>query len=362
MNKKAFIRLMKMVYIIGCVFGFGLTANAEESSAPLEGFSYEVILPENQHNKEVGFYDLRMTPGQKQTVQMKLSNSSDKEIVIDVRLNGAKTNGNGVIEYGPNELENDASLKYDFVDVVKAPEKVTLAPKSEQMLNLEIQMPATAFEGYISGGIELQEDTSGQKQEADNGMIINEFAYLTGMLLSESDSDQIKPDMKLNKIYPELKNFQSAIFVNFSNIQPVYAEGMTVDAQIMKKGSEQVLYDSKKSKMRMAPNTMINFPITLGERMVAGDYRAKILVTTEDGGRWEWDEEFTITNEEAEKFNEQDLTLVKSSGINWMLIAAIVGGFLLLILIIFLIVRVMNKNKKKKKVTKKHPKKKKTSK
>lgn len=352
MNRKTFIKWINIVYIIGLLFGFNLVVSGEEKKSPLEGFSYEVILPENQHNKEVGYYDLRMAPGQQQIVQMKLTNTSDREIVVDVRLNGAKTNGNGVIEYGPNELENDASLKYDFVDVVTAPERVTLAPKSEQLLDIQIQMPEVFFEGYISGGIELQEVINQAEQKKESGMIINEFAYLTGMLLSEDDVDGIKPEMQLNKIYPELKNFQTAIFVNFSNVQPVYAEGMTVDVQIMKKDSEQVLYDSKKSKMRMAPNTMIDFPVTLGERMVAGDYRAKIIVTTVDNGRWEWEQEFTITNEEAEKFNEQDLTLVKSSGINWLLIGAIVGGSLLFILIVFLLVRLINKGKRK--ATQKH--------
>ena len=351
MKKTLALYLLSFLYILGVITGGTSVALAEDSAQELTGFSYKVILPENQHNPEVGYYDLRMTPGQQQTIQLQLNNTSDKEITISVYLNGAKTNSNGVIEYGPNGIENDASLKYAFEEIVTGPEEVVLAPGSEQLLSLDIAMPEASFEGYISGAVSLEEkDAEGQSTETESGMIRNKFMYQTGILLSEADSDAIQPDMKLNKVYPELNNFRNAIYVNFSNTQPVYAEGMTLDVQIMGKDSDEVLYDTKKSNMRMAPNSLINFPVSMnGESMQPGDYRANIVVTTEDGGRWQWEQEFSITDEEAEKFNEQDLSLVQETGINWMLIAMVVGGILVLALLIFFIVRGVQKKKKGKK-------------
>ncbi|MHC5218126.1 DUF916 and DUF3324 domain-containing protein [Enterococcus sp. LJL128] len=363
MIKKAAIKLVSLVYIISMLAGFSTMASAAETQQELKGFSYKVVLPENQHNPDVGYYDLRMTPSQQQTIQMQLNNSSDKEITIMVSLNGAKTNSNGVIEYGENEIENDASLKYDFADIVKAPEEVVVPANSSEMLNMEITMPEASFEGYISGAVTIQEkDAEGQETNTDQGMIVNKLAYQTGILLSEADSNELSPDMKLNRVYPELNNFRNAIFVNFSNVQPVYTDDMTVDVQIMGKDSDEVLYDTKKANMRMAPNSMIDFPVSMnGERMTPGDYRAKILVTTKAGGKWQWEENFKITDEEADKFNEQDLTLVQDAGINWQLIIMIVGGLLLLILIIFLVIRLLkkkNKQNKRKKASSKRKKKK----
>ncbi|MFD2308696.1 DUF916 and DUF3324 domain-containing protein [Enterococcus termitis] len=355
MNKKIKKRNFYIIYIVLAfiiTLSTSLVSLAEENKGAAGGFSYEVIQPENQQNKDVGYYDLRVTPGQEQIVQMKLMNSSEKEIKISVNLNGAKTNGNGVIEYSPNELKRDESLINDFVDIATAPKEVTLAPKSEQLLDIVLKIPKTPFKGVISGGIELQEVTSeGQKTASEKGMIVNKFAYLTGMLLSEEDFKGINPDMVLNKVYPELQNFQNAVFVNFSNISPVYTEDMTVNVQINKKGSKEVLYETKKSKMRMAPNSMIDFPVSLnGEKMVSGSYVANIVVTTKAGGKWAWTQEFKITDADAEKYNKKDLSLVQSTGINWLIIGAIVGVVLFVVgfIVVFLNLRKKKKEAKRK--------------
>ncbi|WP_086351143.1 DUF916 and DUF3324 domain-containing protein [Candidatus Enterococcus clewellii] len=357
MNKKWPV-LLCLVYIFSFI-GFGMTAYGEETDADITnagGFSFEVIQPENQRDSSKGYFDLRMTPGQQQTVQVKLVNPTDIEITVSVKLNGAKTNKNGVIEYGPNTFENDASLTYDFVDVVKGPEEIKIPANGETTLDLAISMPAEQYDGVITGGIELQ-NLSADSTENQTGSVINKYAYLIGMVLSETDTE-VMPDLALNKVYPELSNYRNSIFVNFSNTQAVIVDDMTVDAQITKKGSDDVLYDTKVASMRMAPNSMIDFPISMqGDRMVAGDYTAKIVVTTKTD-RWEWTEDFKITDDDADKFNSEDLGLLQEQGVDWTLIAMIVGGVFLVVVIIFVLIRRFGSKKSKKKRGKKRPKKK----
>ncbi|MBM7689834.1 hypothetical protein BCR24_13160 [Enterococcus ureilyticus] len=323
---------------------FANESNKQDASS---GFSYKVIYPENQH-KEVSYFDLRMTPGQKQTVVIQLSNSSDKEITVDVGLNSTKTNSNGVLENGPSNLEKDSSLKYDFADIVKGKESVVIPPKQTIDYPIDITMPEVTYDGVISGGIYMIErDQESEKQE---GMIKNKYAYLVGMLLTETDNE-VKPDLKLNKVYADLKNYRNAIMIDFSNIQSAYLDDMTVDVQVMGAKSDEVLYDTKQTKMRMAPNSKIKFPVSMnGEKMVPGDYRAHILVTAKTGEKWEWEQKFTITNEEADKFNQEDVSLLQENRINWQLIILIIFGVLMLIVIIYFIVRTLNKKKNKKKI------------
>ncbi|OJG99291.1 hypothetical protein RV18_GL001359 [Enterococcus termitis] len=292
-----------------------------------------------------------MKEGQKQTVTIDLTNESDKEIPVTVSLNGAKTNGNGVIEYGPTAIDNDKSLKYDFADIVKAPEEITIPAKSTVPLNLDITMPATSYDGVISGGIQLKQKVD-EKAKAKQSGVINEYAFLIGMILSETDT-VVEPNLELNKVSAGLNNFRNSVFVNFSNVEPAYLEGLTMDVQISQKGSDAVLYDTKKADMRVAPNSLVDFPVSMnGEKMVPGDYKAHIVASTESK-KWEWDEEFTITDEEADKYNKQDVDLTQEQGINWLIVGMIVGGVVLLVLIIFIIVRLMNKGKKKKSKKKK---------
>ncbi|WP_330932666.1 DUF916 and DUF3324 domain-containing protein [Enterococcus sp. BWR-S5] len=356
--------VLGLLYIImTALLVFPGAAAAEETETPevteVGGFTYEVILPENQLDKEVGYFDLQLAAGRKQTIQIKLTNPTNIETTLSVELSGAKTNSNGVIEYTSNEIENDASLKYDFMDVVKGPEEVVLAPGEERMLDLEVTMPEASFDGIITGGIQLRNITNEEELDKQKeGTVINKFAYLIGVVLQQTDTE-VTHDLALNKVYAGLNNYRNTIFVNFSNIQPAFVAEMTVDAQITKKGSKDVLYDTKKASMKMAPNSLIDFPVSMqGDRMVAGDYTAYITVTTEVD-TWTWEQDFTITNEEAEKYNEEDVGMIQETGIDWKLIAAIVAGVFVLVLIIYLVIRQVKKKKSTKKRKKTKTKKKK---
>ncbi|WP_086445266.1 DUF916 and DUF3324 domain-containing protein [Candidatus Enterococcus lemimoniae] len=348
MKKRIINWVMSILYIAIAFFILpnSVLADKESEQTASGGFTYKVIYPDNQH-KEVSYFDLRMKPAQKQTAIIQMSNSSEKEITVDISLNGTKTNSNGVLENGPSSLEKDSSLKYDFAEIVKGQESVVIPPQQTIDYQLEITMPETTFDGVISGGIYMiQRDQASEKQA---GMIKNKYAYLVGMLLTETDK-KIKPNLELNKVYADLKNYRNTIVIDFSNTQPAYLDNMAVDVQIMGQKSDEVLYETKQTKMRMAPNSKINFPVSMnGEKMVPGDYRAHILVSAKTGEKWEWEQNFIITDEEADKFNQEDVSLLQENRINWQLIVMIIVGVLVVILIIFVIVRIINKKKNKKK-------------
>lgn len=340
MTKKHSLWGLVLVSMIGVSFG---VSQAEEVSQG--GFSFEVMRPENQRDSQVGYFDLTVVPGQQQTVVINLFNSSAAEIKVNVAVNSAKTNSNGVVEYGPNEIKKDESLKYDLAELVKVASDVTIPAKGQVPLELAIAVPRASFDGFISGGIQIQEVMSEEQLTGNQGMVVNKFAYLTGILLSESEAE-IPADLAFREVYPDLKNSRNSIMVNFANVQPVYLEDMTVDVQVMKQGNEQVLFDTKKSAMRMAPNSLINFPVSMnGERMVPGEYQTKVVVTTKAGQKWEWLESFSITDEEADMFNQQDVGLIQEQGINWRVIIIIVSGGIGLILLSVILIVVVKRRK-----------------
>ncbi|MBL1229470.1 DUF916 and DUF3324 domain-containing protein [Enterococcus sp. BWB1-3] len=350
-KEKNFLFPLFLLYIVS-LFSFGVSTYAEESVStenegtdPMGGFNYQVIKPENQLSKDVGYFDLLMTASQEQLVEIQLINDSANEMIVDVSLNGAKTNGNGVIEHGPTAMEDDKSLKYKFNDIVSAESEITIPANSVVPLKLNIKMPEVSFDGKIVGGIQLKQRV---EHPEDQTGIINEYAYMIGMILQENEA-VLEPDLILNKVYAGLANYRNAVFVNFSNIVAEYLEDMTVEVQVMPGDSEEVLYDVKKAGMRMAPNSYIDFPVTMnGDRMEPGKYKAHILVVSGEK-RWEWTENFAIADEEADKFNGQDVSLVQERGIDWKLIAGIVGTALALLIVIFLIVHTVSNKKKKKK-------------
>ncbi|MDA9471590.1 DUF916 and DUF3324 domain-containing protein [Enterococcus sp. 5H] len=340
-----------LIVTIG-IFLSPLTSHAEgeENSdvAGATGFTYSITFPDNQIQKDLGYFKLQMNPGQNQQISIALSNPGTEKVTIDVKLNGAKTNQNGVIEYGESTIENDPSLQFDFTDVVTGPESVELAPGETKNLDLTIQMPETGFDGVLAGGIQLMRaDQNGTTSNEGGSKIINQYAYVVGVVLQESENP-LTPDLELNSVKAGQSNYRNAIFVNFSNVIAAYLDDMTVEVQITAKGKDTVLYDRKQTAMRMAPNSFIDFPVSMnGERMVAGDYVANILVTSGDK-KWAWTEDFKISDEDANKFNERDVGLVQEKGLDWKLILLIVAGVLAIIIIIFIIIMILRKNKQKK--------------
>ena len=321
---------------------------ADKNPAGATGFTYNITFPDNQVDKELGYYQLKMTPGQQQKLAIALSNPSNEKVTIDVKINGAKTNQNGVIEYGESTIKNDPSLKFDFTDLVKAPESVELAPGETKNLELMVAMPETGYDGVIAGGIQLMR--AGQTDATTDGggsKIINQYAYVIGMVLQETETE-IVPDLSLNNVKAGQSNYRNAIFINFSNVTAAYLNDMTVEVQITEKGKETVLYERKQTAMRMAPNSFIDFPVSMnGERMVPGDYEADILVTSGEK-KWAWKEDFKIKDEDANKFNERDVGLVQEKGLDWKLILLIVAAFLFFIILVFLFLRFLRKKKQTK--------------
>ncbi|WP_086315358.1 hypothetical protein A5821_002839 [Enterococcus sp. 7F3_DIV0205] len=312
------------------------------------GFYYELNYPENQ-KEENGYFDLKMTPGQKQEVSLLMKNLGEKELTIGISLNGTRTNSSGVIEYGPSQIEKDASLKFDFVDLVNAPETVTLAPKEEKTVPITITMPETSYDGIIVGGIQLK-TIEGENQEEkpakEGANIANKYAYVIAMVLQETDKE-VKPELALNKVEVGQFNYRNTIFVDVSNTQAAFLRKLSMEVQITPKGKAEVLYETKKSSINIAPNTFLHFPVTMnGEKMVPGTYTANILAKAGDQ-KWTWQEDFTITDEQADKFNQDDVDLVREKGVNWPLIIGVAVGIFVLVIGLIGGIRFMNTKKKK---------------
>ncbi len=350
-NKQNKFKVISLFFLLlmGITFFKGITVKAVDESKEPPKFNYQVKFPENQRSEDLGYYDLMMKPGQKQTVQIEFSNLGDTPTTIGIGLNSAKTNSNGVIEYGDSNIKKDNSLKYDFSDLVSAPSEVKLEPGETKMLDIKIEMPESKFDGVIAGGIQIIQDGQNQKSENEGSTVINEYAYLIAMVLQVTDKE-ILPKLELNSVIAGQSNYRNTVYVNYSNKEAAFVRNMTTEVNITKKGSKEVLYETKQTSMKMAPNTFISFPVDMnGDRMVAGDYTATILVTADDGINEKWTMDFSISKEEANKFNERDVGLTQDTGINWQLIALlVVVFFLLLLLIIFIIRHIRKKNKSKK--------------
>lgn len=332
MKKKTTIltKMIAFLLVIGTIISIqSPVVMADETPSSATGFTYGLTFPDSQVQDDLGYYHLTLSSGQTEELVITLNNPSTESIEVEVGLNGAKTNQNGVIEYGDTDIDNDPSLKVPFEDVVNSPDSITLAAGETKQLTIEVTMPEEPVEGLIAGGIQLMRKDQGSEAETEGSMVINQYAYVIAVLLQEQPVT-ILPDLALNKVFADQSNYRNTVFIDFSNVEANYLNDMTVETKIRAKGQEAILFERVKSDMRMAPNSFIQFPVSMnGEPMVPGLYSAHTIVTSGEQ-RWEWDEDFEITAENAKLFNERDVELVQEDGRNWWLLV------LILLVILFL--------------------------
>lgn len=291
-------------------------------------FSVRAIIPPNQIDHLKSYFDLKMNPGQKQDLKIEVFNNSKKEETIEANITFATTNDNGLIDYSKtNSKEADHSLKYPLTELIHETRKEVVIPAGKsKVVSFSITMPNSEYDGVILGAVHVKKKMDGSEKDSTSKsiQIKNEYAYVVGIKLTEN-MKVVNPDLHLNAIKPKLVNYHTAIAATIQNSESSIVKDMSIDAQIFKKGSNDILYSSKKSDMSMAPNSNFDYAIDLNNNPIEpGTYRLKMkaIIGTQV---WEWDELFTI-GKEAKELNNKAVELKQNY--NWMYF---VSGLLLLI-------------------------------
>lgn len=332
-------------------------ADGESGSSQSEPTSISISanLPDNQINKDQSYFDLLMKPGQEQELEVVLRNSTDKDLTMIASANSAVTNDNGVVDYSFSKPKTDSTLKVPLSQIAVIEKETVVPAKSDKIVKVHVKMPNEPIEGVVAGGIYLQQkDDPNQKNSGDGGVQIkNKYVYVMGIQLREKeDISELVADMKLDKIKikPKQVNYRNVLGINLQNTEPVYIRNLTVDAKIYKKGSQEVLHESKQESLKMAPNSNFNYGVSWeNQEFKAGKYRAKVTAHSEDYNKdWSWDEEFTITKKEAEVLNKEAVELEVTPTPWWVYVLIGLGIAFLLLLILYLIKRYIDKKKEAK--------------
>jgi len=334
------------IFLLGLFMLTGIESYASELK-----FSVEPELPENQVTDKHTYFDLLTKPKQKQTLTLHLRNDTDKDVVVEPKINAATTNINGVVEYGESNTKLDKTAPYDLTEVVvPGEEEVKIPAKGSHDLKLKVQMPEKSFKGVLAGGITLQEKDQGkekndEKDKQDKGLAIeNKYAYEVAILLQESE-DKVVQDLSLEDVAPGQVNARNVINAKLKNPKATYINQLAVKAKITKKGSKDPLYTSEKKDMQMAPNTSFKYPISLeGEKLKPGNYKLTMKATSSEE-EWSFTKDFEIKAEDAKKYNEKDVTIEDDNYFWWY-----VGLASVLILVAILVAVYIYRKKKAMKI------------
>lgn len=319
------------LFLLALVSGIVLFMGNNTVQARSMDYSVKTIIPDNQIDKKKTYFDLKMSPGQQQIISLELENSGDQNITIQIGINTATTNRNGVINYGESTESKDSSLVYNISELIKGEKEVVLSPKEKKLVNYTVTMPEKSFDGILLGGFYIHKKPTKEDQESEkNVQIKNDYSYIVGVKLTETDV-KIEPELKLNDITPGLQNYRTVVNATIQNISPTIISEMVVEASIRKKGSDKILHKSEKSNQSMAPNSSYQFPISWNnQELKPGMYN--LVLKAIDGGNneWKFSKDFEI-KADVKELNKEAIELEKSNDFEYY----IIGIFLVLIIIIF---------------------------
>lgn len=307
-------------------------------------YSIEANIPDNQIDKNLTYFDLKMEPGKKQVISLKLKNHSEKVATFSIEPHTATTNRNGVIDYSKKIEEKDSSMKYSFEELITGETKHTLQPNEEKNIEFTIQMPKESYDGIILGGFYIHKEIDKDDKEKEKSVQIkNDYSYVIGVKLTET-SKMVEPMLKLNEVKPNLENYRTVVTANLQNTESVIVSGLNIDAKVYKKGSNNVLHEAQKEDMSMAPNSNFDFAINWGnEELKPGKYRLELTGKDKMDRDWKFEKEFEIEGEESKSLNKKAVEL-KDDNTNLYII---IGACVLLISILLVILVVMMKKRKR---------------
>lgn len=343
MNKKMPKSVCAIIFLFFCLGG-GIVSQASEID-----FNVKAILPENQRSKEISYFDLRVTPGDTQTLSVELTNDTEKEVTVYASANSAITNDNGIVDYSYTDAKKDTSVVFTFSEIAKMPKEIILPKKSTKVVECVIKLPKESFDGYVLGGLYFEQKED-KKEKSQGALAVgNRFSYVVGVLLSETDQE-VKPELALNKVEATQINGNNAVIMNVQNKENAMIKKLQLDAKLYYEKETKPRYENHQEALTMAPNTNFNYKIDLKDQpFVAGRYTVKIKAN--DGYQdWNWEKSFVIKEKEAKKYNVTAINLPPDSKqtIPWTLVISIGTGILVVVLgIIYYFNQKMKKEQKR---------------
>ncbi|OTP24878.1 DUF916 and DUF3324 domain-containing protein [Enterococcus mundtii] len=286
-------------------------------------FSIQPLTSEEEPNQQ-GYYDFQGYPGQSEHVKIRVSNLSDKDIIVRSTVNSASTGQAGIPNYGSTDKIDD-TLLYPMNMLTKlSEESINLTANESKIIEVTINYPKEDWEGQILGGLRFTKETDEKKE----GTITQEIAYTIGIILEMKDGHLPQNELVLNDIGIGQRNYRNFIEANIQNTKAVIVENLEIESRVInKKGKEVYQYDVK--KMRMAPNSNFDFGIPTSDVPLQPGRYTLIIHAIADEKEYDFKKEFTISADEASEFNKSAVNLEVANN-HWPYI--IIGSLTLVIL------------------------------
>lgn len=333
-----------------------LSALSVSALADGPGFAVTPILPENQNPGASGYFNLRVSPGHKQDLLLNVTNAGTEDMQVEVGVANASTSPDGSLEYAIAGIR-DESLSYAFEDMAAVEETLlTVAPGETKEIKIALQIPQSAFDGVVAGGIWVKKLPKTEESGQGGPSFVNVYQFAFAVVLHCTDTP-VEPAFALVNLDAQLDAAgRATVVASIRNQAPIRAKEIKVNADLYLEGMSDPLFHIEKPAAAMAPHSLwdLQFTDSAGYGIQAGNYTADITMEYE-GKAWNFTQALTVEpnqalalNQEAENVTQQAAPFAAATqgGVPvWVLTLCAVGLLLVLVLTALLVVVVRSKKK-----------------
>ena len=340
------------------LFGLGLVTTAHADS----NFSVQAVVPASQIDKSnTSYFDLKLNPGQSETLTFNLRNTANKAIAVDVAKGTATTTDGGAVDYAGNG-PFDKSLPDQIGKYIDVPKTVSIAANETKPVTVKFTMPQIPVTGILAGGVEFTQEGQKTQEKAGNGMSVNSVTHYTIAVLARNttDNNDVADTLNPGTITASQVNKVNAVKINMSNPKQALLNRLEVVANV-KDPDGRTAFKGTTKMMQMAPNSTFNYTLR-GDAVAyqAGKYNAKVTAFwgQNDAGQYadatgtrfnyrkDWSESFTISANQAKKFNDNDALIQSKHSLPMVLWIIIIVVILLILIIVGLLWFILAKRRK----------------
>ncbi len=156
-TNQRWLRLLTAMIVLCSLIAWPTPVRANDDIESELNFFVTPIFPDSQiEGGASGYFDLNLGAGEQEELQLRIQNTSEETIDVEVSAHTAFTNVNGLVEYGRDAEAPDPTLPASIAELIEAPGVITLEAQEERILTLPLTMPEEEFDGDWQDRSELK--------------------------------------------------------------------------------------------------------------------------------------------------------------------------------------------------------------
>ena len=285
------------------------------SEAPVsDGYTVHIITPENQIGGDTGYYDLLVTPGQKQELTGTILNRADTEIEVLVQSNTAYTNENGLVQFDELNDTNDESMTVDFASIATLVEPIgydqpikddgsrefdgvvyRIPAEGSTAFTLLVEVPDESFDGAVLGGLMFTKLNQGDSDVESTFGIRNIYRYVKAVRLRENLED-VDPVFEMQSASASVDQVSRPLLhLGLRNPVPLLAHEITLRGSVYLASGGGAIFTFERNNISMAPSSTMLYNVKFDSKELPPSGEYKVSLELQYGDRtWQFEQPLII--------------------------------------------------------------------